>query len=196
MGVTRINRRSFLAEMRSLLAFMDADDRERVLRFYEKLFDQAGEEGEGALLKKLGSPVRQVLQVERVYRDKQKENELNFADAPVEASAPAAEEPVAEVEKPEAETLPEDSFAVPAEENAVDFSTEEDTQEELPAAVEEESVETVEETVEEPAAEETAEEAVETEEEAVTEVVAPPDEESAETEHTEVSESAEESTED
>ena len=128
-GVTRINRRSFLAEMRSLLAFMDADDRAHVLRFYEKLFDQAGEEGEGALLKKLGSPVRQVLQVEKLYRDKQKAAELSDAVSPVEEAIAAVEEPVVvpaeaaeEVVPAQPETVEAVSFAVPEEENAVDFS--------------------------------------------------------------------------
>ena len=183
MGVTRINRRSFLAEMRSLLAFMEADDRERILRFYEKLFDQAGEEGEATLLKKLGSPVRQVLQVEKIYRDKQKEEELSLIDTPVEKAAPAAEETADKAEETAEEpapAAPEMSFAVPSEEGAVDFSAE-DEEEELPAAAEEEPAvaeEAVEPVAEEEAVEDTVteEDEAEEEDEGVTEVVAPPDE--------------------
>lgn len=135
MGVTRINRKSFLAEMRSLLAFMDAEDRDRVLRFYEKLFDQAGEEGEGALLKKLGSPVRQVLQVEKLYRDKDKAAEQAYATEPVGAAVTAAEESAEEPEEenveqePAAEHVDVDSFDPPSEENAVDFGAEEEPKE-------------------------------------------------------------------
>ena len=125
--------------MRSLLAFMDAEDRAHVLRFYEKLFDQAGEEGEGALLKKLGSPVRQVLQVERLYRDKQKAEELVGAADAVEEAIVAAEEPavvpaqVAEEEEPaQPESVEAAAFAVPSEEDAVDFSAEEPVTEDQP----------------------------------------------------------------
>jgi uncharacterized membrane protein len=202
MGVTRINRRSFLAEMRSLLAFMEADDRERILRFYEKLFDQAGEEGEATLLKKLGSPVRQVLQVEKIYRDKQKEEELSLIDTPVEKAAPAAEETADKAEETAEEPAPaaaEMSFAVPSEEGAVDFSAE-DEEEELPAAAEEEPAvaeEAVEPAAEEEAVEDTVteEDEAEEEDEGVTEVVAPPDETESDGEEVEGEESATEESE-
>lgn len=202
MGVTRINRRSFLAEMRSLLAFMDADDRARVLRFYEKLFDQAGEEGEGALLKKLGSPVRQVLQVEKLYRDKEKAEELSYAAEPVQEAIAAVEAPAVEAAVPvEEEVIPAESadpmgFDVPDEENAVDFGGEEESAgeilsqadeqlEELPESVEDNAEEPVAETngeifaepVETPAEESYSAEEETEEEEGVTEVVTPPDEE-------------------
>lgn len=121
MGVTRINRKSFMAEMRSLLAFMDAGERARVLRFYERMFDEAGEDGEAALLKKLGSPVRQVLLVERKYREKQEAEEAaaaEFAAEPVPAEEPTEKACAEETEEgspendfPEEEP-PEDDFAV------------------------------------------------------------------------------------
>lgn len=118
MGVSRINRKSFMAEMRSLLAFMDADERARVLRFYERLFDEAGEEGEMALLKKLGSPVRQVLQVERKYREKLEAEEEDFAAEPVMEPVPAEAEPAPEGPAAPAEPLPEEAGEEPAEEPA------------------------------------------------------------------------------
>jgi len=201
IGGERINRRSFLAEMRSLLAFMDADDRARVLRFYEKLFDQAGEEGEGALLKKLGSPVRQVLQVEKLYRDKEKAEELSGAAESVQeviaAAELPAEEPAAPAEEEEAVPAGSDDpmgFDVPDEEDAVDFGAEEEPADVIPVQADEqpeETPESEEEMAREPAEEafgETAEEAeaasagefsseLESDaEEGVTEVVAPPDE--------------------
>ena len=37
-----MNRKSFMAELRSLLAFLDAAERERVLNLYERMFDEAG----------------------------------------------------------------------------------------------------------------------------------------------------------
>ena len=58
-----LNRKSFMAELRSLLAFLDAAERDRVLSRYERMFDEAGAEGEAAVIRCFGSPVRQVLQI-------------------------------------------------------------------------------------------------------------------------------------
>ncbi len=69
-----------MAELRSLLAFMDPEDRARALRRYEQLFDRAGEAGEEELLLRLGSPIRQVLEVEQEYRRAKKEGVLIYAD--------------------------------------------------------------------------------------------------------------------
>lgn len=80
MGVESINRKGFLAELRSLLAFMDPEDRERALRHFERLFDRAGEAGEEELLERLGSPVRQVLEVDREYRWAKKEGRTIYAE--------------------------------------------------------------------------------------------------------------------
>ena len=82
MGVRHINRKGFMAEFRSLLAFMDPEDRARALRRYERMFDQAGEDGEEELLQRLGSPIRQVLEVEAEYRKAQKEGRTPFDDEP------------------------------------------------------------------------------------------------------------------
>jgi len=65
--VTLINRKHFMAELRNLLSFMDREDRERALRRYERMFDAAGPEGEEAVTRELGSPVRLVLKLEREY---------------------------------------------------------------------------------------------------------------------------------
>ena len=76
-----INRKGFMAELRNLLAFMDEEDRQRVLRRYERMFDDAGEDGEEKLIRSLGSPVRQVLDVEREYRRDKALGKTPFLDA-------------------------------------------------------------------------------------------------------------------
>lgn len=122
-----LNRKSFMAELRSLLAFLDAAERERVLNRYERMFDEAGPEGEATVVRCFGSPVRQVLQIEREYREAVANGETPFADGeaigPEEAEAPEeteiieeeytgvhilAEETEPEAEEPLPEDLPEE----------------------------------------------------------------------------------------
>lgn len=118
-----LNRKSFMAELRSLLAFLDAAERDRVLNRYERMFDEAGPEGEATVVRCFGSPVRQVLQIEREYREAVANGETPFADGeaagPEETEAPEETEIIeeeytgahirAEESKPEAEKpLPED----------------------------------------------------------------------------------------
>ena len=112
-----------MAELRSLLAFLDAAERDRVLNRYERMFDEAGPEGETTVVRCFGSPVRQVLQIEREYREAVANGETPFADAeaagPEETEAPEETEIIeeeytgahirAEESEPEAEEpLPED----------------------------------------------------------------------------------------
>ncbi len=112
-----------MAELRSLLAFLDAAERDRVLNRYERMFDEAGPEGETTVVRCFGSPVRQVLQIEREYREAVANGETPFADGeaaePEEAEAPEETEIIeeeytgahilAEESEPEAEEpLPED----------------------------------------------------------------------------------------
>ena len=122
-----LNRKSFMAELRSLLAFLDAAERDRVLNRYERMFDEAGPEGETTVVRCFGSPVRQVLQIEREYREAVANGETPFADGeaagPEEAEAPEeteiieeeytgvhilAEETEPEAEEPLPEELPEE----------------------------------------------------------------------------------------
>lgn len=118
-----LNRKSFMAELRSLLAFLDAAERNRVLNRYERMFDEAGPEGETTVVRCFGSPVRQVLQIEREYREAVANGETPFADGeaagPEETEAPEETEIIeeeytgahilAEESEPEAEEpLPED----------------------------------------------------------------------------------------
>lgn len=119
-----MNRKSFMAELRSLLAFLDAAERERVLNRYERMFDEAGAEGEAAVIRCFGSPVRQVLQIEREYREAVASGETPFADgdaaaAPAETEAPeeteTIEEEYAETELVSVETAPEAPVAAAPE---------------------------------------------------------------------------------
>lgn len=122
-----LNRKSFMAELRSLLAFLDAAERDRVLNRYERMFNEAGPEGETTVVRCFGSPVRQVLQIEREYREAVASGETPFADGeaagPEEAEAPEeteiieeeytgvhllAEETEPEAEEPLPEELPEE----------------------------------------------------------------------------------------
>ena len=118
-----LNRKSFMAELRSLLAFLDTAERDRVLNRYERMFDEAGPEGETTVVRCFGSPVRQVLQIEREYREAVANDETPFADGeaagPEETEAPEETEIIeeeytgahirAEESEPEAEEpLPED----------------------------------------------------------------------------------------
>lgn len=122
-----MNRKSFMAELRSLLAFLDAAERDRVLNRYERMFDEAGPEGETTVVRCFGSPVRQVLQIEREYREAVANGETPFADGeaagPEETEAPEeteiieeeytgahirAEESEPEAEEPLQEDLPEE----------------------------------------------------------------------------------------
>ena len=99
--------------MKALLSFMDAEDREQALRYYERLFELAGEDGEEGLLDDFGSPLRQVLHLEKRYRERQ-ESGMPLFD---EEEFPAGE--AAEPEQPAEE--PADAFsgedAPSAEEN-------------------------------------------------------------------------------
>ena len=112
-----------MAELRSLLAFLDAAERDRVLNRYERMFDEAGPEGETTVVRCFGSPVRQVLQIEREYREAVANGETPFANGeaagPEETEAPEETEIIeeeytgvhilAEESEPEAEEpLPED----------------------------------------------------------------------------------------
>lgn len=59
------NRQSFLAELNSLLSFMQEGDRTTALSMYSKMFDDAPDEQE--LLSYLVSPTRQAVKLARVY---------------------------------------------------------------------------------------------------------------------------------
>ena len=102
-----IDRVNYLAEMKALLSFMDAEDRLKVMRRYERSFDAAGTDGEAALIRELGSPVRQVLMVEKEYREREEAGLPGLADEAYEEPTPAEESAEAEptVEEQAAEVM-------------------------------------------------------------------------------------------
>lgn len=143
-----MNRKSFMAELRSLLAFLDAAERDRVLNRYERMFDEAGPEGETTVVRCFGSPVRQVLQIEREYREAVANGETPFADGeaagPEETEAPEETEIIeeeytgvhilAEESEPEAEEpLPEDLLEELIEEQPEELLPEPEPEEEIAA---------------------------------------------------------------
>ena len=143
-----LNRKSFMAELRSLLAFLDAAERDRVLNRYERMFDEAGPEGETTVVRCFGSPVRQVLQIEREYREAVANGETPFADGeaagPEETEAPEETEIIeeeytgvhilAEESEPEAEEpLPEDLLEELIEEQPEELLPEPEPEEEIAA---------------------------------------------------------------
>ena len=112
-----INRKSYLAEMRSLLAFMDPEARTRVLHHFDAMFDEAGPDGEETLARCLGSPVRQVLQIEREYREAREKGEEFYPEtavpAPMSAPAPASLTEEAQPSFEEVFPSPEESAVLP-----------------------------------------------------------------------------------
>ena len=62
-----MNKQRFLAELRRLLVFMTESDRSIALEKYTRMFDEAGEGGEAALLEKLGSPTKVAISLSRGY---------------------------------------------------------------------------------------------------------------------------------
>lgn len=91
-----MDRVKYIAEMKNLLSFMEPSDRRRVLRYYEEQFDSVGDEGEQELIRSLGSPVRQVLMVEKQYREREEKGFYGVETAPAAeertAFSPAAPE--------------------------------------------------------------------------------------------------------
>ena len=148
-----LNRKSFMAELRSLLAFLDAAERDRVLSRYERMFDEAGPEGEATVVRCFGSPVRQVLQIEREYREAVANGETPFADGeaigPEEAEAPEETEIIeeeytgvhllAEESEPEAEEPLTEAAAKKQPEEALPAENTEPAAEEAPAETEPEA---------------------------------------------------------
>lgn len=140
-----MNRKSFMAELRSLLAFLDAAERERVLNRYERMFDEAGPEGEAAVIRCFGSPVRQVLQIEREYRDAVANGETPFTDGEITAEPEETEAVFEEAAEEAADTETEPEEAEPEEELLPEEPADEPIEEPLT-----ETAEIVEEIVTEP----------------------------------------------
>ena len=96
LGVEQITRKAFMAEFTNLLAFMNDDERDRAVRRYEQMFDQAGPEREEELTKSFGSPIRLVLQLEEEYRLAKREGKIPFLDMVEESPEQGNEVPAVE----------------------------------------------------------------------------------------------------
>ena len=81
-----MNRSRFLVELEKSLTFMEPEDRDAALAYYNELFDEAGADNEQKILDELGSPTRVAVQLNREYA----------SDKPVptgmELAVPGAEE--------------------------------------------------------------------------------------------------------
>lgn len=138
-----------MAEMKALLSFMDAEDRLKVMRRYERRFDAAGREGEDALIRELGSPVRQILMIEKEYREREEaglpgiDDEAYAEEAAVSETESLAAEAAVVMEKLLAEEAQEEFVPLEEpidEEAAVEFDSEE-AEEEQPEAEQDEEAE-------------------------------------------------------
>lgn len=132
-----------MAEIQNLLVFMNEDDRERVMKRYESMFDQAGPEGEEILVRCFGSPVRQVLQIEQEYRDALDKGKTPFVDVDIslptsgmeeywqpEDDAPLKPQPTTEPASEGVRSIPD---PVPEEPSGEPLIPEETPMEDLPA---------------------------------------------------------------
>ncbi len=105
-----MNRQNYLAELGGLLSFLSSEERSLVISRFERRFDDAGAEGEAALIAELGSPMKLAIKLNRVGL-KATLAELDSRLAPEPEAAPEAEaetETETETEaEPEAEAEPE-----------------------------------------------------------------------------------------
>ena len=62
-----MNRNRFLVELEKSLTFMESEDRDAALAYYNELFDEAGADNEQRILDELGNAVRVAVQLNREY---------------------------------------------------------------------------------------------------------------------------------
>ena len=60
-----MSRKQFLVELSQYLTFVSAEDREKIVAQYEKMFDDAGDDGITALETELGTPMKQAIELKR-----------------------------------------------------------------------------------------------------------------------------------
>ncbi len=135
--VLAIDKARYLMELKALLSFMDAGERSAVISAYTQLFDHAGEEGEKELIETLGSPVRLVLRLEKIYRSGTLEPYLDELILPLSPADTGLTETVQEAAEAEAEEA-----ELPADEAAPDdqYPPEEEFTSDEPAYTEEDMV--------------------------------------------------------
>ncbi|MDO4816598.1 MAG: hypothetical protein Q4A83_08395, partial [Bacillota bacterium] len=93
-----------MAELSKLLTFMFKEDRDEIIQYYNKLLDEA--EDEGAMLEEFGSPTKLAVTISRSYNREDRKLAVN-ADSKEAATAPETFTPInpvkREVEEPQKE---------------------------------------------------------------------------------------------
>ena len=119
MGVTPINRQTYMAEVENLLGLItDEETRTKLLSQMEQMFDAA--EDEGKLIEQIGSPTKVAVALIR-YADKKRAGESPKAEAVSVPEAPVTEmlhEAEANAAAPEESSMPELAYEEAEEEGA------------------------------------------------------------------------------
>ena len=119
MGVTPINRQTYMAEVENLLGLItDEETRTKLLAQMEQMFDAA--EDEGKLIEQIGSPTKVAVALIR-YADKKRAGESPKAEAVSVPEAPVTEmlhEAEANAAAPEESSMPELAYEEAEEEGA------------------------------------------------------------------------------
>ncbi|MBR6806013.1 MAG: DUF1700 domain-containing protein, partial [Bacteroidaceae bacterium] len=102
-----IDRRSYMAELKNLLRSLPKEEREAAILEYEARFDAAGVDGEFDLLRELGSPMRQVVLLEREYRLRREGRSESVRSLPAQKTEKEAEEVPVPEETAEETPVPE-----------------------------------------------------------------------------------------
>lgn len=84
-----MNKQRFLTELKRLLVFMTDSDRDLTIARYADMFQAAGEDGEQALIEKLGSPTKLAISLSRGYEPGQLTSEHKQRQALREAEKTA-----------------------------------------------------------------------------------------------------------
>ncbi len=103
-----MTRNMFMTDLRKLLVFMSDEDRERTIRLYEEMLDEAGPENEQNLLAQFGSPTKAAVRLFHEYSSGKTEE--GGLDLLAKGGRSAEAEPKAEPEPepaPEPESAPE-----------------------------------------------------------------------------------------
>lgn len=95
-----MNKPQYLAELRRLLVFMTAADRERTISRCGELFDQAGPDGADGVIAEIGSPTRVSIRLSRTYAP----GRLDLSSLNIRTVAPEPE-PEPELEPPAPEVV-------------------------------------------------------------------------------------------
>lgn len=92
-----MNKPQYLAELRRLLVFMTAADRDKTISRCGELFDQAGPGGADGLVERIGSPTRVSIRLSRSYEP----GRLDLSALDIRPAAPVSEPEPAPVPEPE-----------------------------------------------------------------------------------------------